>query len=59
MPKCGDDMNDIVSMISSCGFPVFACIWLAKTQAKQIEKLTAIIQENTNVLSAIREELKK
>ena len=52
-------MNDIVTMISTCGFPIFACIWLAKTQAKQIEKLTAIIQENTNVLNAIRKELKK
>jgi hypothetical protein len=46
-------INDIVSLISTCGFPIFACVYLAKTQAKQIEKLSDVIERNTEAIKEL------
>lgn len=50
-------INDITTLITTCGFPIFACIYLAKTQAKQLEKLGEIINRNTKVIDKLREEM--
>lgn len=50
-------INDITTLITTCGFPIFACVYLAKTQAKQLEKLGEIINRNTKVIDKLREEM--
>ena len=49
----GDFMNDVINLISSCGFPIFACIYLVKNQSKQIEKLSEIIKDNTKAIEKL------
>lgn len=52
------NFNEIISAISSCGFPIFACVYLAKSQAKQIEKLSVIISKNTDAINKLQGVLK-
>ena len=52
------NFNEIINAISSCGFPIFACIYLAKSQAKQIEKLSVIISKNTDAINKLQGVLK-
>ena len=48
-------MNDIVTIISQVGFPIGACIYLAISQAKIIDRNTQAI----NALAAVISELKE
>ena len=52
-------MNDIVSVISSIGFPIVACIGLAFYINKQLENFRKTIENNTNVITALLTYLKK
>ena len=51
-------LNDVINAISSCGFPIFACVYLAKSQAKQIERLSVIISKNTDAINKLQGVLK-
>lgn len=53
------NINDIVNVVSSCGFPIFACIYLARTQGKQLEKLGEIISRNTQIIDELRKQVGK
>ena len=57
----GDNMtmNDIITIISTCGFPIFACVYLARTQAKELEKLGELIANNTKAINELKERVKK
>ena len=43
-------INDVISVISTCGFPIFACVYLARSQAKQLEKLSEVVNQNTQAI---------
>lgn len=46
-------INEIINAIGSCGFPIFACVYLVKSFSKQIEELTQVINRNTNVIEKL------
>ncbi len=46
-------MNDIVTIINSVGFPIVACIYLAKRD----EKTTAVLNQITITLRGIEKRL--
>lgn len=51
------DMNEVYNAISNVGFPIFACVFMAKTQTKTIEKLSSIISSNTRALDRVLDRL--
>lgn len=55
MSEGGGNMtiNEIINAIGSCGFPIFACVYLVKSFSKQIEELTQVINRNTNVIEKL------
>ena len=48
-------MNEIANLISTVGFPIVMCILMLKQNSKQLE----IIQNNTNAINNLTEELRK
>ena len=48
-------MNEIASLISTVGFPIVMCILMLKQNSKQLE----IIQNNTNAINNLTEEIRK
>ena len=54
------EVNDIMTIISTLGFPIAACIWMAYYQNTTLQKLTDVIQKNTEMLKelSIRLEVK-
>lgn len=48
-------MNDIANLISTVGFPIVMCILMLKQNSKQLE----IIQNNTNAINNLTEEIRK
>lgn len=48
-------MNDIANLISTVGFPIVMCILMLKQNSKQLE----IIQNNTNAINNLTDELRK
>lgn len=60
------DINAIISLIGSLGFPIVACIYLAKTGEKQTEahkeemdKVSEAINEMRLAIVALTEKLNK
>ena len=47
------EVNDIITIISTLGFPIAACIWMAYYQSTTMAKLTQVIQENTQFLKEL------
>lgn len=52
-------ISDITTLVSTCGFPIFACIYLVKSQGKQLEKLAEMINKNTNAIEKLCREVKR
>lgn len=58
------DVNDIITVINSVGFPIVACGVIAYLLYKQaenhkaeIEQMTKTLNENTNVISQLKQML--
>ena len=58
------EMDAIVTLISSVGFPIFACVALYLRMEKQdekhqeeMDKMTEAINNNTNILTRLYERL--
>ena len=47
------EVNDLITVISTLGFPIAACIWMAYYQSTTMAKLTQVIQENTQFLKEL------
>lgn len=47
------EVNDIMTIISTLGFPIAACIWMAYYQNTTLQKLTEVIQKNTEMLKEL------
>lgn len=43
-------MNDIVTVVSTVGFPIAACIALGWYVSKQLEKFRATVESNTKAV---------
>ena len=55
--KGGEDMEQVVSIISSVGFPIPACIYLVFTTNKQLENLTQAVNEMSTAVSILTNKL--
>lgn len=47
------EVNDIMTIISTLGFPIAACIWMAYYQSTTLQELTKVIEENTRMLKEL------
>lgn len=52
-------MSDYVNIISSVGFPIAACIYMAVTQRNTIDKLRESLDNNTIIMTKLCEKLDK
>ena len=55
--KGGEDMEQVVSIISSVGFPIAACIYLVFTTNKQLENLTKAVNEMSTAVTMLTSKL--
>lgn len=55
--KGGEDMEQVVSIISSVGFPIAACIYLVFTTNKQLENLTQAVNEMSTAITILTNKL--
>ena len=55
--KGGEDMEQVVSIISSVGFPIVACIYLVFTTNKQLENLTKAVNEMSTAVNILTSKL--
>ena len=55
--KGGEDMEQVVSIISSVGFPIAACIYLVFTTNKQLENLTKAVNEMSIAVNILTSKL--
>ena len=55
--KGGDDMEQVVSIISSVGFPIAACIYLVFTTNKQLDNLTKAVNEMSTAVNILTSKL--
>ena len=55
--KGGEDMEQVVSIISSVGFPIAACIYLVFTTNKQLENLTKAVNEMSTAVNILTSKL--
>jgi len=47
-------MNDFITIISQVGFPIAACIYLAISQSKIIDRNTKAITELTKAIAELK-----
>ena len=47
------EVQDLITIISTLGFPIAACIWMAYYQNTTLQKLTDVIQKNTEMLKEL------
>lgn len=55
--KGGEYMEQVVSIISSVGFPIAACIYLVFTTNKQLENLTKAVNEMSTAVNILTNKL--
>lgn len=55
--KGGEDMEQAISIISSVGFPIAACIYLVFTTNKQLENLTRAVNEMSTAVTILTKQL--
>ena len=55
--KGGEDMEQVVSIISSVGFPITACIYLVFTTNKQLQNLTQAVNEMSTAITILTNKL--
>lgn len=52
-------MDQVISYISSVGFPIVACFFLWKSQQETMSEFRQTIQENTKMLQKLANKLDK
>ena len=52
-------METIISLISSVGFPIAACIYLVCTTNKQIEQLTKAVNDMSTAVTTLTMKLER
>ena len=57
--KGGEHMETIISLISSVGFPIAACIYLVCTTNKQIEQLTKAVNDMSTAVTTLTMKLER
>lgn len=50
---------DIISMISSVGFPIVACIFLGYYIMKRVDKMGEVVDNNTKAIMLLVNELNR
>ena len=55
--KGGDYVDAIISIISSVGFPIAACVYLVCTTNKQIEQLTKAVNDMSTAVTTLTTKL--
>ena len=50
-------MDTIISLVSSVGFPIAACIYLVCTTNKQIEQLTKAVNDMSTAVTTLTTKL--
>lgn len=48
---------DIVNLIGSVGFPIAACIYMAVTQTKTVDKLRESVDNNTRIMERLLDKI--
>lgn len=51
------DANEIISMISTIGFPIVACVFMWKYNTTTLKEVINTINENTRMISKLCEKL--
>lgn len=47
------DVNTVVSLINSVGFPIVACVYLAYDRYKSQQKMVEAVENNTKTMQEI------
>lgn len=53
------DVNDIVTLIGSLGFPIVACVGMFYLYNRTLKDFTSTLNDITNEIKELREELKE
>lgn len=53
------DVNDIVTLIGSLGFPIVACVGMFYLYNRTLKDFTSTLDEIANEIKELREELKE
>lgn len=51
------NVNDIATVISQVGFPIFVAVWMLYKTSKDSEKMTETINELKNAISLLGNEI--
>lgn len=51
------DVNEIISMISSVGFPIIACVFMWRFISTTLKEFTNTMVQNTSVLTKLAEKI--
>ena len=51
------NINEIVQLISQAGFPIAVVVYLFYYQKDTVDKLSSIINENTQVIKSLQQEI--
>lgn len=52
------NMNDITTIISNLGFPIFVAIWMLYKSSKDNERMTETINDLKNAITILTSEIK-
>lgn len=53
------DVNDIVTLIGSLGFPIVACVGMFYLYNRTLKDFTSTLNDIANAIKELREELKE
>lgn len=51
------NLNEILTAITTVGFPIIACVYMAYVYNKINAKLFEVVETNTEVLAEVKEEM--
>ena len=52
-------MEEVITIIQSVGFPIAACVFMARYIVKSVDSFRETIAENTKILNLIYERMKR
>lgn len=50
-------MDDIINVISTVGFPIFACIYMAKFMRTDVQELIKVVDKMSDAIDRLNERL--
>lgn len=60
------ELNDIISLVANVGFPILACVYLARKNSQEeerhhveMEELRKTLEENTKAINRLVNQIKK